>query len=152
MRTISQEEYDRIAGERAQAAADVKAHQAAVERARLYLHFCAISSPINGRISRRLVTEGNLVVANETLLTTIVSVSPIYAYFDVDEPTVLRIQQMVREGELTSARRSPTTHQVGAGYRHRLSARGRNRLRREPRRSEHRHAQGPRQCFRTRTK
>jgi RND family efflux transporter MFP subunit len=102
MRTISQEEYDRIAGERAQAMADVKSRQAAVERADLYLHFCAISAPIAGRISRALVTEGNLVIANETLLTTIVSTDPMYAYFDVDEPTVLGIQQMIREGELQS--------------------------------------------------
>ncbi len=61
MKTISQEEFDRIAGERAQAAAEVEARQAAVNAADLDLHFCAIASPIDGRISRKLVTEGNLV-------------------------------------------------------------------------------------------
>ena len=100
MRTISQEEYDRTAGERAQAAAGARARKAAVERANLDLHFCAISAPISGRISRRLVTKGNLVIANESLLTTLVSIAPIYAYFDVDEPTMLRLQQMTREGKL----------------------------------------------------
>jgi RND family efflux transporter MFP subunit len=75
-----------------------------MEKANLDLHFAAIKSPISGRISRRLVTVGNLVTANTTLLTTIVSIKPIYAYFDVDEPTVLRIQQAIREGKIQSAR------------------------------------------------
>lgn len=120
MRTISQEEYDRIAGDRAQAAADVQAREAAVKRADLNLHFCAIKSPINGRISRTLVTVGNLVLANDTLLTTIVSIAPIYAYFDVDEPTVLRIRQMIREGEMKSREEvQPPVKlglDIGAGY------------------------------------
>jgi RND family efflux transporter MFP subunit len=103
-RTISQQEYDKAAAERNEAAADVKAKEAAVEQADLNLHFAAIKAPISGRISRRLVTEGNLVAANETLLTTIVSIDPIYAYFDVDEPTVLKVRQLIREGKLPSAR------------------------------------------------
>lgn len=103
-RTISQQEYDKVAAERNEAAADVKAKEAAVEQANLNLHFAAIKAPISGRISRRLVTEGNLVAANETLLTTIVSLDPIYAYFDVDEPTVLKVQQLIREGKIQSAR------------------------------------------------
>ncbi|MEX2112481.1 MAG: efflux RND transporter periplasmic adaptor subunit [Pirellulales bacterium] len=120
MRTISQEEYDRIAGERAQALADVQAKEALVETANLNLHFCAIESPIDGRISRTLVTEGNLVIANETLLTTIVSIAPIYAYFDVDEPTVLRVQKMIREHELAPRQEvAPIVHlglDIDSGY------------------------------------
>lgn len=103
-RTISQQEYDKTAAERNEAVADVKAKEAAVEQANLNLHFAAIKAPISGRISRRLVTEGNLVAANETLLTTIVSIDPVYAYFDVDEPTVLKVRQMIREGKVSSAR------------------------------------------------
>ncbi|HYT90903.1 MAG TPA: efflux RND transporter periplasmic adaptor subunit, partial [Gemmataceae bacterium] len=53
---------------------------------------------------RTLITRGNLVVADNTLLTTIVSLDPIYAYFDVDEQTMLRIQQLIREGKVRSAR------------------------------------------------
>jgi RND family efflux transporter MFP subunit len=120
MRTISQEEYDRIAGERAQALADKQAKEALVETANLSLHFCAIESPIDGRISRTLVTEGNLVIANETLLTTIVSIAPIYAYFDVDEPTVLRVQKMIREHELAPRQEvAPVVHlglDIDSGY------------------------------------
>jgi RND family efflux transporter MFP subunit len=103
-RNISQEDFDKTAAERAETAAEVKSRQAQAEEARLNLHFAAIRSPIEGRISRRLVTEGNLVTANETLLTTIVSTAPVYAYFDVDEPTVLRIRQMIREGKIQDAR------------------------------------------------
>jgi RND family efflux transporter MFP subunit len=105
-RNISQEDFDKIAAERAETAADIKSRQAQVEQAKLNLHFAAIKSPIDGRISRRLVTEGNLVTANETLLTTIVSTAPIYAYFDVDEPTVLRIRQKIREGKIQDARQA----------------------------------------------
>jgi RND family efflux transporter MFP subunit len=103
-RNISQEDFDKTAAERSETAAEVKSRQAQAEEARLNLHFAAIKSPIDGRISRRLVTEGNLVTANETLLTTIVSTAPVYAYFDVDEPTVLRIRQMIREGKIQDAR------------------------------------------------
>ncbi len=82
----------------------MKSREAALEKANLDLHFAAIKSPIGGRISRTLVTVGNLVTANTTLLTTIVSIKPMYAYFDVDEPTVLNIQQAIRDGKIKSAR------------------------------------------------
>ena len=82
-----------------------KAREAAIEQANLNLHFAAIKAPITGRISRQLVTEGNLVTANETLLTTIVSIEPIYAYFDVDEPTVLKVRADDSRGQIESAAR-----------------------------------------------
>lgn len=105
-RTITKEEFDRIAAELAEAAADMRAKQAAITQADLNLHFAAIKAPITGRIGRHLVPAGNLVAANETLLTTIVTVKPIYAYFDVDEPTVLKVRQLIREGKLKNARDS----------------------------------------------
>jgi RND family efflux transporter MFP subunit len=100
---IGREEYDKIAGDRGEAAASRAAAQAAVERARLDLGFTKVTAPISGRISRYHVTVGNLVQAGDltggTLLTTIVSVDPMYAYFDVDERTVLRVKQLIREGK-----------------------------------------------------
>ena len=105
-RTITQEEYDKTAADRAAAAAELMAREATVEQADLNRHFCAIKAPIAGRVSRALVTVGNLVTANTTLLTTIVSMDPVYAYFDVDEGTVLDIQGKIREGKIVSARRS----------------------------------------------
>jgi RND family efflux transporter MFP subunit len=101
---INREEFDRIAGDYREAVASRKAAQAAVERARLDLDFTRVSAPVSGRVSNYRVTVGNLVQAGDltggTLLTTIVSVDPMYAYFDVDERTVLRVKQLVREGKL----------------------------------------------------
>ncbi|MFO1147354.1 MAG: efflux RND transporter periplasmic adaptor subunit [Alsobacter sp.] len=65
--------------------ADLAGAKAALESARLDLDFTQIKAPVSGRISRKLVTEGNLVTANSTVLTTIVSLDPIQFYFDVDE-------------------------------------------------------------------
>ena len=74
-----------------------------MERAQLDLGFTKVTAPVSGRISRYFVTVGNLVQAGDltggTLLTTIVSVDPMYAYFDVDEHTVLRVKQLIREGK-----------------------------------------------------
>jgi RND family efflux transporter MFP subunit len=102
-RAIGREEFDKISADRGEAAASRAALKAAVNRARLDLSFSRITAPVSGRISRYNVTVGNLVQAGDltggTLLTTIVSVDPMYAYFDVDERTVLRVKQLVREGK-----------------------------------------------------
>jgi RND family efflux transporter MFP subunit len=105
---MSREDYDRIAGDRGEAAASRQALKAAVERAKLDLGYTKVTAPVNGRTSRYVVTVGNLIQAGDqgggTLLTTIVSVDPIYTYFDVDERTVLRVRQLIREGKAKSAR------------------------------------------------
>ena len=59
--------------------------RATEELARIELEFTEIRAPISGRIDRRLVNPGNLVTANETVLTSIVSSDPVYFYFDIDE-------------------------------------------------------------------
>ena len=71
------------------AQADVAGAQAAVQQARLDLSYTEIRAPISGRISRKLVTEGNLIRPDETLLTTITALDPIYFYFDIDERSYL---------------------------------------------------------------
>jgi RND family efflux transporter MFP subunit len=105
---MSREEYDRTIGDRGEATGSLAAYRAAVDRARLDLEYTRVVAPISGRISRYNVTVGNLVQAGDqgggTLLTTIVSVDPMYAYFDVDEHTVLRVRQLVREGKADSPR------------------------------------------------
>ena len=92
-----------------------KGMQAAKELADLNLSYTRVLSPIDGRISRRMVDPGNLVRADETVLTTIVSMDPIYAYFDIDERTVLRLRRLVREGRIKSHRESQDHRASGAG-------------------------------------
>jgi len=88
------------------AQAEIGAARAALDKVRLDLGFTEIRSPIAGRIGRKLVSEGNLVTANETLLTSIVSIDPIHFYFDVDERSFLAYQRMARESGGPSARDS----------------------------------------------
>src|SRR3954462_11157110 len=95
---ISREEYDSRTSAEAQGGASVKAAAAAVETARLNLEWTRVHSPINGRVSNALVTPGNLVEAASpaTLLTTVVSLDPMYVYFDSDEQTYLRYAAMAK--------------------------------------------------------
>ena len=94
---IGREDYETRAAKKHQASAQLISNQADLERAELNLGFCRVYAPISGQISRSNIREGNLVTADQTTLTTIVSMDPIYAYFDADEQTVLRVQQMTLE-------------------------------------------------------
>jgi len=87
-----------------EAQAEQRGAQAALTRARLDLEFTEIRAPLAGRISRKFVAEGNLVDANTTLLTTIVSTDPIHFYFDVDERSFLAYVRMAQEGTRVSGR------------------------------------------------
>src|SRR3954447_7184520 len=97
---ISREEYDSRTSAEAQGGAGVKAAEAAVQTARLNLDWTRVRSPINGRVSNAQVTSGNLVQAGPpaTLLTTVVSLDPMYVYFDSDEQTYLRYAGRARHG------------------------------------------------------
>jgi multidrug efflux system membrane fusion protein len=102
------EERERRAGASAEATAHVDAATAALREAELNLEFTKVVSPIDGRVSRALVTRGNLVSGGQgdaTLLTTVVSVDPIYASFDADEQTFLRYGARARRGAGTAADR-----------------------------------------------
>ena len=90
---IANEERDRRASFAQETAAQVAAVEAALRAAELNLEFTQVTSPINGRVSRAIVTEGNLVSSGPgeaTLLTTVVSLDPVYAYFDADEQIYLK--------------------------------------------------------------
>ena len=97
---ISQQDVDKYEASEEAAAAQVTAAKAAAEVAALNLSFTDVISPIDGVVSRNLLTVGNLVTQDQTLLTTVVSQDPIYAYFDIDEVTLLRAQQLVKEGKI----------------------------------------------------
>jgi RND family efflux transporter MFP subunit len=107
---ISKEDLDQRHAAVEEAEARIQVARANLETARLNLDWTKVTAPVNGRVSRYVVTVGNLVQAGDqgggTLLTTLVSVDPMYAYFDVDERTVLRVRQLVREGKARSARES----------------------------------------------
>ena len=90
---MSSEERDRRASFAQESAAQVAAVEAGLRAAELNLEFTRVTSPIDGRASRAIVTEGNLVSSGPgeaTLLTTIVSLDPVYAYFDADEQIFLK--------------------------------------------------------------
>lgn len=87
--SISREEYDQVMATLEKARATVGSQRAARDLAKLYLDYTHVVAPVTGRVSRRNVDPGNLVKADDTLLTTVVSDSPLYAYFDVDERTYL---------------------------------------------------------------
>jgi multidrug efflux system membrane fusion protein len=105
-RTITPEQYDQVTGDRAEAEADVKAAEAALDSAKLNLGYTEVTAPLTGRVSRRQLDVGNLVTQDQTTLTTIVAMDPMYAYFDVDEHTVLRLRKLVQAGKIQSARES----------------------------------------------
>jgi membrane fusion protein, multidrug efflux system len=100
----SQKDLDTAMADLNEARAAIQSGQAAVNRAILDLEFTKVTAPISGRISRTFITEGNLVNADATVLTTIVSLQPMYAYFDVDERSMLRYQQLARASNQTKAR------------------------------------------------
>lgn len=82
---ISQEEFDTRSSGSEQATANVQAAEAAMETAALNLSFTRVQAPIAGQVSKAAITVGNLVSAGETLLTTLVSIDPVYVEFDGDE-------------------------------------------------------------------
>jgi RND family efflux transporter MFP subunit len=96
----SQQDVDKYIAQQAENIGGIKTAQAKIEQAELNLGFTKITAPITGAISRTLLTVGNLINADSTLLTTIVSIDPMYAYFNVEEPTLLRVEKMIREGIL----------------------------------------------------
>jgi len=100
---IAKEDYDTALSNKNQAAAQVISAQAARNSAQLNLEFTHVTSPIDGRVSHQLVNIGNLVQADSTRLTTIVSIDPIYAYFSVDELAALSYQRLIREGKVASS-------------------------------------------------
>ena len=122
---ISREEMDSRLTLVSEASATVAAAAAAVRAAELDLGYTKVRAPVNGRTGRAEVTAGNLVNAGptgSTLLTTVVSLDPIYVYFEGDESAYLRYAEMDRSGERISSRVKANPVQVGLsneqGYPH----------------------------------
>ena len=116
VQAISREEYDARVSAAAQGGSSVRAAEAAVAMARLNLEWTRVRAPIAGRVSNAMVTEGNLVQAGPpgaTLLTTVVSLDPIYVYFDSDEQTFLKYGALARAGLRQSSHVAQTPVHLG---------------------------------------
>ena len=103
-RAISREEFDRYAFDHAEAEAALSTARANVDLAQLDLDWTQVTADlpegVTGRLSRRMVDPGNLVKADDTMMTTIVSQDPLYVYFDVHEQAMLRIRRLIQEGKV----------------------------------------------------
>ena len=121
---VSREEWEQRRSAAAQAQADIRAAQAAVDAAQLNLDFTKVTAPIDGRASRALITSGNLVTAGDSasVLTTLVSLKTVYVYFDVDEATYLHYQNLARSGQGASSNHLALPVEIGLvgeeGYPH----------------------------------
>ncbi|HVA45368.1 MAG TPA: efflux RND transporter periplasmic adaptor subunit [Pirellulales bacterium] len=97
-RVITKAEFDQWSGDLAEAEANLKAAKASLKIATVNLGYCTIRAPIDGRLSRPAISDGNLVKADDTMLTTIVAQDPIWVYFDIDERTMLRLRRVAPSG------------------------------------------------------
>ena len=125
-KAISTEEAEARQARFSEAKAGLLAAEAGRNFAKLDLEYTQIRAPIDGRVSRAIVTQGNFVsglAGNATLLTTIVTVDPIYVYADIDENSLLRFNELVRKGKVPAANgdKVPVELQLGneEGFPHR---------------------------------
>jgi RND family efflux transporter MFP subunit len=103
LQAISPQELDQLRAAARNGEANIKAAQAAVQTAQLNVNFTRITAPIAGRISRANVSVGNLISAGDPVLTTIVSMDNVYAYFDASEAAYLKYGRASREGTRASS-------------------------------------------------
>jgi multidrug efflux system membrane fusion protein len=102
--SISRQQIDQDEAMVEEAEARVNAYEKNKDVYKLNREFANVVAPISGMVSRYYLTLGNLVNQDQTLLTTIVSLDPMYAYFDMDEPTLLRIRKAINEGKIRARR------------------------------------------------
>jgi multidrug efflux system membrane fusion protein len=121
-KAISDEEYDQRSKGLAESTETLHSAEAAVLMAKLNLDYTEVRSPINGRIGRELITVGNLVNGDQTLLTRIVSTDPMYVYLDADERSVLKYRRLTASGERSKGNNGRIVVQLGlideTGYPH----------------------------------
>jgi multidrug efflux system membrane fusion protein len=112
---ISQREYDDALNAQSEADANLRAAQAQAQSARLSLGYTQVRAPVSGRVGKLEITTGNLVAAGPgaPVLTTLVSVSPIYASFDADEQVVARALRELPAGASARAQIEKIPVQMG---------------------------------------
>jgi RND family efflux transporter MFP subunit len=99
-RAMGREDLDKISGDRAEAVAAVGIAKATRDLAKLNVDYTKVTAALDGIVSRTMVDPGNMVKADDTVLTTIVTQDPIYAYFDIDERNALRLSRQLAQGEM----------------------------------------------------
>ncbi len=99
-RAMGREDLDKISGDRAEAVAAVGIAKASRDLAKLNVDYTKVTASLDGIVSRTMVDPGNMVKADDTVLTTIVTEDPIYAYFDIDERNALRLSRQLAQGEM----------------------------------------------------
>jgi RND family efflux transporter MFP subunit len=112
-RSLSIEDFKKMEGDLLEAKAAVGMAEAQLEQDTVNLLYTKVTSPFTGRTSRRLIDRGNMVKANETMLTWIYQIDPMYGYFDVDERTVIKIRKLTNEGKIKSYREGKIEVDVG---------------------------------------
>lgn len=101
---VSREEAEQKRSAREQSQAEVRAAESAVATAALNLEFTEVRAPIDGRTSRAQLTLGNLAVADQSVLTSVVSQDPVHVYFDPDEHSFLKYQKALKQAASTEVR------------------------------------------------
>jgi RND family efflux transporter MFP subunit len=104
---IAQSTFDQRRQQLLAAQAELGGAEAALQQAQLNVDYTKIMAPISGRIGRKLISVGNLVNANDTVLTTIVAINPVYFYFDVDERSYIAYSRSALQGNVPSSREVP---------------------------------------------
>jgi membrane fusion protein, multidrug efflux system len=99
-RSVSQEEFDRYEFDFKETQANLEIARANRDLAALNLDWTEVRAPSGGLLSRRMVDPGNLIKADDTVLTSIVSQDPMYVYFDVDEQNMLKVRHLLRDGKI----------------------------------------------------
>ena len=121
-KAISDEEYDSRSKGLAESTATLHSADAALETATLNLDYTRVRSPIDGRIGRELITVGNLVNGDQTALTSVVSIDPVYVYMDADERSVLKYRRLSAAGQRSQGKSGRIVAQLGlideTGYPH----------------------------------
>jgi len=120
----TQEDVDNQKGDNESAKAAVGQAEAKLRASQLMLDWTEVRAPIGGRTSRKLITEGNLVTADNTTLTSIVSLERIYVYFFVDERTLLRIRTGAKRVPGSAPGKTAVHIDIGLAYEDGYSLKG----------------------------
>jgi RND family efflux transporter MFP subunit len=97
------------------ASASIEQAQASLELAQLNYDWCKVTAPISGRTTRHLVNEGDMVTQGVTVLNNIVSLKPVWAYFNVDQNTAQQMQILIRAGKITAPIKGEVPVAMNAG-------------------------------------